>query len=213
MTQRASTNTIRLGILIVIIGIALTTVHAGRADVALSGFVVLWAGMIVYMWRSVTTLKYWATMMAAVFAWFLLVSVSGSMALWAPGSTETTASSETAAGVTTGADLKADVRLTGAQFILSNRGDSAWRDISLQLTGSSPADVYAAHLDEVASGGTIALSPARFARPDGQTFNAVRTRPHSLSLSALRADTGQRGTYEIRWETNAADVTPTRPPA
>jgi hypothetical protein len=215
MARTAPLDASRLGMLIVVIGVALTTIHVGRADVALSGFVAIWAGLILVMHRSVVTLKYWATLMAAVFAWFFLVSASGSLALWAPaGATGTAAASDTTRGVTSGADLNADVRLTGAQFLVTNNGPSSWRDISLQLTGGSPSDVYATHVDEVAPGRTIALSPARFARADGQTFNAVRTRPRSLSLSARRGDSGRRGTYEVRWQTSASgDPAPARPPA
>src|SRR5262245_6502478 len=120
-----------LGVLIA--GIALTVAPVGSAAVTLFGFVVIWGGLIGFMRRAGTTMKYWATLMVAVGVWFGLAAASGSLARWAPEAQVAATTSGPARQAATGADLKADVRFTGDELLIANRGRQPWQDISIAV--------------------------------------------------------------------------------
>lgn len=182
-----------------IAGVALTTLPLGRADVAIAGFVTIWFAFYLFMRRAGPTLRYWATLMAALGGWFVLASVSGSLARWTHRDDAPVVQAlEPAKVTTTGADLKADVRFTGEQFVISNKGRQPWEDISLSLKAAT-APGYTLHVDRVAAGRTLTVPPSRFVAADGQAFDAARVKPQSLVIAAHVGNTGPGGAIEVRW--------------
>lgn len=181
-----------------VIGVVLAVVPARSAMVAIAGCAAIWIGLYLFMRESARTIRWFATPMIAVFGWFILISVSGSLAGWAPSGKAATAGTEPVQATTTGASLDADVRLTGAQFLVTNRGQQAWRDVVLSLAGSDHA-TYTTRADRVDAGQTAVVQLSRFAASDGHAFRTATTRPQSLTIEARTGTGEQRGTYTVRW--------------
>lgn len=179
-------------------GVVLSVVPARSAAVAIAGCVAVWLGLYVFMRESARTIRWFATPMIAVFGWFILVSASGSMAGWAPSGKAAAIGTEPVQATASGASLDADVRLTGAQFLVTNRGQQPWTDVVLSLTGSDRV-AYTTRADRVEAGQTVVVQLSRFAARDGHPFRTATTRPQALTIDA-RAGTGeQRGAYTVRW--------------
>ena len=189
-----------LALAVLLLGAALATIPLRRADVALLGLIVIWIGLYLFMRQAGPTLRYWATMMAAGALWLILVSVSGSMALWSPKGETTAVRAEPAKVIASGAELRADVRVAGEQLQISNRGQQPWQDIDLSLNGAPNAGGYRVHMDRVAAGRTITVMLSRFVGAKGQTFDVSHARPQSLAISARLGESGQTGAYEVRWQ-------------
>jgi hypothetical protein len=188
------------GIAIIVAGVALTVVPTGSAAIALLGLAAIWGGMFVAMKRSPAVIRRWATLMVAIGAWFALAAGSGSLALWTAGSAARGSQrGEPARVVTEGANLQAEVRFTGAQFLISNHSRQPWEDVSIKVTGQPAGNPYELHAERIAPGETMTLVPSRLLGPNGAPFNAVRTKPHQLVLSAHLGDTGLSGSYEADW--------------
>jgi hypothetical protein len=98
-----------------------------------------------------------------------------------------------------GANLQAEVRFTGAQFLISNHSRQPWQGVSIRVNSEPSGGGYVLHADRVAPGATMALAPSRLVDPAGAPFNAVRTKPRDLVVSASLGDSGASGSYEVRW--------------
>jgi hypothetical protein len=179
-----------------ILSVILTTIPVGRADVALAGFVVMWASLYLFMRRSVGTIRYWATLMAAMFLWFGLVSASGSLGRWAPQADSRSASgpsleSKHVAGV----DLHGRARLTGPEVLVTDGADRPWTDVELSFTASDGRR-YTSRLDSVAPGQTAVVQLSRFVDADGRPTRTATSRPRAVTVKA-RID-GAEGAFETR---------------
>lgn len=179
-----------------ILAVVLAATPAGRADVAIAGFVVMWASLYLFLRRSVRTIRYWVPMMTSMVLWFVVVSVSGSMSLWAgradarPG-TETTSQPVHVDGV----DLHGSATLTGPQILVSDNGDKPWSDVTLSFTGAD-GKRYTSHVDGVASGQTLRIQLSRFVAEDGHPAPVAVVKPRSVRVSA-KVD-GRDGAFESR---------------
>ena len=181
-----------------VVGVALSTLPLGGAAVAFLGLVAFWFGLYLFMRESAKTIRWFATPMIAVFGWFVLVSGSGSLARWTPNAEVVAASrAEAVQATTSGADLHADVRLTGAQFLVTNNGQTPWTEIVFTLTGSD-AKTYTLRMDRIEAGRTTAIQLPRFTTPDSHPFRMATTKPQALTLEAQGGNSG-RGTYTVRW--------------
>jgi hypothetical protein len=100
--------------------------------------------------------------------------------------------------VTSGVDLKAEVRFTGRELRITNRGQQAWEDVALSIDGALDAGGYAAHFDRVAAGRTISLPSSRFVDSAGRAFQGTRP-PQSLTIAAHIVGAATQGVYEARW--------------
>jgi len=179
-----------------VFGVLLAAVPIGRADVAFVGLALIGIGLYLFMRESAKTIRWFATPMIAVFGWLAIVSGSGSMARWTPAVDVSAAARAQAAAVTvTGAPLKADVQLTGAQFLISNGAQQPWTNVTLSLTGSDRA-IYTSRLDRIDAGGTVVVQLGRFTGGDGHPFRTATIRPESLRIAAQLGDQG--GTYAVR---------------
>jgi hypothetical protein len=186
---------------IIAAGIVLTVLPLGSAAVALVGFVGIWFGMFIGMQRSPAVIRRWATLMVAIGVWFALAAVSGSLARWTEGSAgRASRRGEPSHVEAQGANLQAEVRFTGAQFLISNHSRQPWRDVSIVVKGQPATSSYALQAGRIEPGATMTLSPARLTGPDGAPFNPVRTKPHQLVLSARLGESGPPGSYEVEWQ-------------
>jgi hypothetical protein len=181
-----------------VLGVVLAIVPARSAALAIAGCAAIWIGLYIFMRESARTIRWFATPMIAIFGWFILISVSGSMAGWAPSGQPATVGTEPVQATTSGASLDADVRLTGAQFLVTNRGHQPWTDVMLSVTGSDHA-IYTTRADRVDAGQTAVVQVSRFVASDGHPFRTATTRPQSLTIDARTATNEQRGTYTVRW--------------
>jgi ABC-type nickel/cobalt efflux system permease component RcnA len=180
-----------------IVGLVLTIVPTGSAAVTLAGCAVLWLGLYLFMKESTKTIRWFATPMIAIFGWFIIASASGSMARWAPAGHAGAVEAEAAQPTTTGAALNADVRLTGAQFLVTDRGQQPWTDVSLSLTGSDHG-AYETRIDRVDAGQTVVVQLSRFATADGHPFRTATTKAQALTIEAHAGVGGEPGTYTVR---------------
>lgn len=181
---------------VLVVGLVLTVVPAGSAAVAIAGCAAIWFGLYLFMKESAKTIRWFATPMIAIFGWFILASVSGSMARWAPAGKAAEIRTEPVQTSSSGATLDADVRLTGAQFLVSNQGQQPWTHVMLSLTGTDGAS-YMAHLDQVGAGQTTVVQLSRFAASDGHVFRTATTKPQALTIDATVGTAA--GTYTERW--------------
>lgn len=181
-----------------VVGVVLAVVPAGSAAIAIAGCAAIWIGLYIFMRESARTIRWFATPMIAIFGWFILISVSGSLAGWAPSGKAATVGTEPVQAATSGASLDAAVRLTGAQFLVTNRGHQPWTEVMLSLTGSDRA-TYTTRADRIDAGKTAVVQLSRFVASDGHPFRTATTKPQSLTIDARTEPNEQRGTYTVRW--------------
>jgi hypothetical protein len=195
------TRQFAVGLALLVAGVGLTALPAGRADIAFAAFAMLWGGFYLMAHRSGATIRRWATLMAACTIWFGIGVASGSLGRWAGSAgAPAAARSEPAHVVTRGADLQAEVRFTGAQFLITNHSPQPWQDVSITVSGAGTGGSYGLHLDRIGPGETMTVQPSRFAAADGQVLNPVRTRPHTLVIAGKEGDGGPEGSYEVGWQ-------------
>jgi hypothetical protein len=178
-----------------ILAVVLTTVPVGRADVALAGFVAMWAGIYLFMRRSVRTIRYFAPMMLSMVLWFALVSVSGSLNRWAPRADAAEISTPTRSTQISGPDLHGDARIAGPEILLTNRGTTPWTDVSVTLTASD-GQTYTSHLDQVQAGANVAIHLSRFFGQDGRAVRIATMKPRAVAVRG-QID-GVAGSFESR---------------
>ena len=179
-----------------VVAVVLATIPAGRADVAIAGFVVLWASLYLFLRGSVRTIRYWVPMMTAIVLWFGLVSVSGSMSLWTQGAGTRASTNAAPQSVhVEGVVLHGDVRLTGPQIFISDNADKDWSDVTLSFTGADGKQ-YTSHVDSVAAGQTVGIQLSRFVAGDGHPPPVAVVKPRSLLVRAKLE--GQDGAFESR---------------
>lgn len=181
-------------------GVGLTVTPIARADASFAGFVLLWIGLFLFMRQSGPNLRYWATLMVAVVIWVSLATISGTLARVGAASGTHASEATPAQTRTEGVDLRAEVRFTGAQFVVANRGNKPWREIVLSLHAEKSPDVYKVQLERLAAGRSATVQLSRFATSDGHTFSTDLGGPRSFVIDASTGDTGEHGTYEARWD-------------
>jgi len=171
-----------LALLVGVAAVILSAIPSGRADVAFAGLVAAWASIYLFMRHSVRTIRLFAPPMAAVFLWFGLISVSGSLNTWAPRPEAVPAASSHPAH-TEGIDLRGDVRLAGQEILVTNEADKPWSDVVLSF-GGADGQTYASRLREVAPGRTSGVQLSRFVGADGHPAPAALVKPRVLRVEA-----------------------------
>lgn len=80
--------------------------------------------------------------------------------------------------------LKASVRFTGTQFVVTNDapvGSLDWTDVSVEV---NRPDSYAVRIPMIAGGASEAIGALRFAKADGTRFNPMQTKPQNVWVRA-----------------------------
>lgn len=95
-------------------------------------------------------------------------------------------------------DLKASVRFTGTQFIITNNDSFDWKNVELEINPGLLKSGYKLKAGLISTGQTYTVGALQFAKPDGTRFNPFSIKPQSISISC---DTPRgKGFYSGKWE-------------
>lgn len=91
--------------------------------------------------------------------------------------------------------LEADVRFTGTQFVIENRGSELWRDLDVRVGLERDPPAYRYRADATLGGRSLTIGALNFERPDGTRLSPFRLQPDRWAIVAVLPD-GRRGFAE-----------------
>jgi len=95
-------------------------------------------------------------------------------------------------------DLKAQVRFTGTQFVITNNNNFNWTSVELEINPGVFKSGYKLKAGLMEKGETYTVGAMQFAKPDGTRFNPFQIKPQSISIMC-NTPRG-KGAYEGSWE-------------
>jgi len=81
-------------------------------------------------------------------------------------------------------ELKATVRFTGTQFVITNNDAFDWTDLKMEINSGLISSGYVLRVDRMSAGETYTVGALQFAKSDGTRFNPFTTKPQNLSIWA-----------------------------
>jgi hypothetical protein len=94
-------------------------------------------------------------------------------------------------------DLKAEVRFTGTQFVITNNDSFAWRNVKLEINEGLISSGYVYKLGVIMPGDTVSVGAMLFTKSDGERFNPINYKPQKLSIWCDAP--GGNGSYVGEW--------------
>lgn len=107
-----------------------------------------------------------------------------------PGGSDTSSTSTT--------DLKASVRFTGTQFVITNRDTFPWTDVELDVNGGTFSSGYTLSVKRMEAGQVYTVGAMQFANSDGVRFNPFQMKPKKFTIKATA--NGNLAFYFGGWE-------------
>lgn len=94
------------------------------------------------------------------------------------------------------ARLDGSATFTGTQFVIRNGDSFDWTGCTIEVNGGLRAG-YRLRAPRLASGETYTVGAMQLARPNGERFNPVTTRPNNIMIDCETP--GGRGLYSASW--------------
>lgn len=79
--------------------------------------------------------------------------------------------------------LKAIVRFTGTQFIVTNTDNFDWTDCTLEVNPGMVSSGFELHATRIGGGETYTVGALQFAKPDGTRLNPFTVKPQSVGIA------------------------------
>lgn len=81
-----------------------------------------------------------------------------------------------------GIGLNADVTFNGTHFVISNKDDFDWGNVTLAINGGVAFPGFSYSIPEIAAGQTYTVFSGRFYKPDGSQFNPDTTKIQRFTI-------------------------------
>jgi hypothetical protein len=94
--------------------------------------------------------------------------------------------------------LDAEIRFDGYQFRITNQGDFAWREVSIDLNGGLAHSGYLHSPGTIVAGQAHTVSATAFRNAKGGRFSPVTDSPDQMTITC-RLENGKTGRYTKRW--------------
>lgn len=93
-------------------------------------------------------------------------------------------SSSTSSSSVQDVTLKAAVRFTGNQFVLTNEDTFAWTDVKIEINSGMLKSGFIYRADRIEAGKTYTVGALQFAKPDGTRLNPFSVKPQNVTITA-----------------------------
>lgn len=98
------------------------------------------------------------------------------------------------------ANLSATVNFNGGQFVITNRDNSEWRDITCDVNGGLVSSGYRYRMARLKPGDPAVVGALEFAKSDGTRLNPLATKPVKFVITATLTATGKTGIAVLEWD-------------
>jgi hypothetical protein len=95
-------------------------------------------------------------------------------------------------------ELKAEVRFTGTQFIITNKDTFDWTNVELEINSGLIKSGYKLKTPRIVAGQTYTVGALQFAKGDGTRFNPFAIKPQNISVSC--ATPRGQGFVTLTWQ-------------
>ena len=111
----------------------------------------------------------------------VIIVVIGIFAGWFSSGDETKSTSSTSTSSST-YDLKASVRFTGTQFIITNNDNFDWTNVKFEVNSGILKSGFVLRIDRLRSGETYTAGAMQFAKGDGTRFNPISLKTQNFYI-------------------------------